>query len=325
MKKILIGVIISGLLLITGCQSSKNDFIAPIVEAQSKTNNVYNVDYDLIVTSEENTINVELTIENRDYEKIPLYTEGDDLFVVKLKDIKGNLVDQEKVKKEDRKEILNKEKVSWNVTFKTNMNKELNVETELLLKSGPYNKFKIADEIKNKPVYVWTKNSNFADISFAPKESKIYIYQDSNKKKQKEEFRFFNNNKVQSFSKEKGVTIYSQEDDGLYVYTSPDPVGDIDGTEFVEKKNMSLLIPYPIEKDVDWKVGNKKYVISDEDITVKTKLDEFKHCVEITETDGKTKRYYYYQKEVGLIKIKKARKFMTSKTELELIKVDNDE
>ncbi|MGF7535433.1 hypothetical protein AAGG74_17415 [Bacillus mexicanus] len=322
MKKILIGGMICGIFIVSGCQGNKNDFMAQTVEAQPKKTSIYNVDYDLNVTSEGSTINVEVTIDNKENKTIPLLTESNDLFDVKLKDRDGHLIDQTKIKKDGRKEILSKEKVSWSTSFKVNMNKEFNVEADLMLKSKPYNKYVLIDEIKDKPVYVWIKNSTDTDISFVPNEKAVYTYQTSDKKKQKEEFKFFNKNKVQSFSKEKGVTLYSQEDDGIYNFISPDPVGDIDGTDFISKENMSLLIPFPIEKGTTWSAGKKKYEITDTNVKVKTKLDDFKKCIEITEIDGKEKRYYYYQEKVGLVKIKKARKLMPSKTELELIEIE---
>jgi hypothetical protein len=322
LKKILIGGLFFNLLFVFGCQSEKHHQL-PVVEAEPKINE-YDVSYNLDVDSEGNKVNVQITIENNKNQAIPLLTKKGHLFAIELKKKDGYLLEKKFIDQEDRRQILRQEVVTWNVDFEANMDEELVVESDLLLESDKYHQYHIENDVQTKNVIVSTQEIETPHLSFAPNNKMVYTYKTNNDTEIKEEFKFFNGNKVQSFSKEKGVQIYSQESDGIYYFSSPDPVGDIDGTEFIEKENMRLMIPFPIVEGRTWTVGDIQYKLSDQNIKVKTPLGLFDNCVEVTEIKGKVKRYYYYHKEIGLLKVKRAKsKGMPSATELQLTKIED--
>lgn len=312
------------MLVLAGCESEKHDFNADIVNAEPKITN-YVTTYDLDVKSTENKIDVTLSMENGKEIALPLLTPEGHLFSILLTKQDGTILDKKYVEVEDRKQIQRQEKVSYDVELEANVDGEVFVQTELLLESGKYQTYDIKNKVQTEPVFVETEQINSPDVVFAPNKEVTYTYVTGKKKKSKEEFQHFNGSKIQSFSSTKGVQFYSKESDGVYYFSSPDPLGDIDGTEFIEKENMRLLIPLPLVEDKNWKVDKKTYILSEDDIRVKTRLGLFDHCIEVTEIDEKTNttRYYYYQEDIGLLKVKRAKnKKLPAKTEMELSKID---
>ncbi|MFP7487260.1 hypothetical protein SFC65_24185 [Priestia filamentosa] len=324
MKKAIVGSALCSVILVSGCQAVPHQF-TEVVEAQpSKDVKKYEVDYALTATSEQNKVNVEVTLENTNDDSFPLLMENHHLFEVRLEEKDGTLVDKRFIDETERKEILKKEKLNWNVTFEANMDKELIVKTNLLLHSNSTYNIGLPHKEKRASVYVKTKTLDTAPLSYIPMQDKIYTYKPINKEEYTEEVSFFNGNKLQTFSKQNGVTIYAQEPDGIYSLTVPDPYGDIDGTQFVTKDNMDLVIPLPVKQGQTWSKDKKNYRVSDSDVLVKTDMGFFKHCIEITETYKKNTRYYYYQKDIGLVKVKEAREVWPSKTILELTKLEDN-
>ena len=323
LKKLLIGCLALNFLIVSGCQSEKNYKQISVVEAKPEIN-VYDVSYRLDAYSEGRKVKVTVTIEINKDQPILLLTKNGHLFSIELKKKDGTLIERKIIDQKDRRQILKKEMVTWDIEFEGNMDEELIVKSDLLLKSKKYHHYNIENDVQTKTVTVSTPKLETNQISFTPNPNKevIYVYETNDNKKIKEEFRFFNGNKVQSFSKENGVQIYSQEPDGIYYFWSPDPIGDIDGTEFIEKKNMGLLIPFPIEEGKTWSVGDKQYKLSDQSVKVKTPLGLFNGCVEVTEKSKGTIKYYYYHKDIGLLKVKRKRKGLPSLTELQLIKIE---
>lgn len=309
--------LVCSILLVTGCESEKHHIDSQIVKAEPEIK-TYDVSYDLNVSSEENRVKVVLSINNSGDNPIPLITKDEKLFTVKLKDSDGTVIGEKSIKKEDRIQVLRNEEVDWYAEFEANMDKELIVEADIHLKSEEYQKINIEKKKQTEPVKVAAKKLDTSLLQFAPNDNVVYTYKVDKNSKFEKEYMFFTDNKVQSFSTENGVEIYSQESDGIYYLHSNDPVGDIDGTQYIEKEEMDLLIPFPIVEGTSWEVGSKKFVLSDENVKVRTSMDLFNDCIEITEVDGKEKRYYYYHKDIGLLKVKKARKGLPSKVELQL-------
>ncbi|MCK2000225.1 hypothetical protein MZM54_02340 [[Brevibacterium] frigoritolerans] len=324
MKRKISGFIFLGMLILAGCESEKHDFNADIVKAEPKKTN-YVTTYDLDVKSTENKIAVTLSMENGKENPLPILTPEGHLFSILLTKQDGAILDKKYVEVEDRKQIQRQEKISYDVDLEANVDGEVIVQTELLLKSDKYQTYDIQNKVQSESVLVETDQISSPDVAFAPNKEVTYTYATGKKKKIKEKFQHFNGNKVQSFSSEKGVQFYSKESDGVYYFSSPDPIGDIDGTEYIEKENMRLLIPLPLVEDKTWKVDKKTYILSEDDIKVKTRLGLFDHCIEVTEIDEKTKttRYYYYREDIGLLKVKRAKnKMLPSKTEMELTKIE---
>ena len=319
MKKILIGSLASSLLLISGCQIGEKNVDIPSVKANAEVNN-YNVTYDLKVLNEGNKIKVTLTMENNTIDPIPLLTSDGKLFSIKLKKKDGKLLDKEMIDQRDRKQILSKEKVSWDVAFEANLDDEVIIESDLLLKSKEYQKFHIKNEVQSEPVYASTEKIETPKIAYAPNKHLIYTYEAGKKGiEYTEDFKDFDGNKVQSFSKQKGVQIYSEEADGIYYLSSPDTIGDIDATKFIQKDGMNKIIPYPIIEGTTWTTGKKKYRLSDANLKVKTPYGLIDDCIEVTEVENKITRYYYYNKDIGLVKVKRQKsRFLPAKTEVQL-------
>jgi len=321
-KKILIGSLASSLLLISGCQVGEQHVSIPSVKADAEVKK-YDVNYDLDVHTEGNKVKVTIAMENKTNDPIPLVTNNGQLFSIKLLKKDGTVLEKEIIDQRDRKQILRKEKVSWEVEFEANIDDEVVVESDLLLKSKKYQKYNLESAVQKEPVIASTKKIETPKIAFAPDKKLIYTYEVGKKDGYiQQEFQNFDGNKVQSFSKQNGVRIYSQESDGIYYLSSSDSVGDIDATSFIQKDEMNKIIPYPLVEGTTWTVGKKKYRLSDTNLKVKTPLDTFENCIEVTEVDKKVTRYYYYQKDIGLIKIKRARsKFLPAKTELQLVEI----
>lgn len=321
-KKMLIGSLASSLLLISGCQVGEQHVNIPSVKADAEVKN-YNINYDLDVHTEGNKVKVTITMENKTNVPIPLVTNNGQLFSVKLLKKDGTALEKEIIDQRDRKQILRKEKVSWEVEFEANIDDEVVVESDLLLKSKKYQKYNLENAVQKEPVIASTKKIETPKIAFAPDKKLIYTYEVGKKEGYiQQEFQNFDGNKAQSFSEQNGVQIYSEESDGIYYLSSPDSVGDIDATKFIQKSEMDKIIPYPLVEGTTWTVGKKKYRLSDTDLKVKTPLDTFDNCIEITEIDKKVTRYYYYQKDIGLVKVKRARsKFLPAKTELQLVEI----
>lgn len=322
MKKIFIGGLVCSILLVSGCESEKKDISSLFGEVKAEPKvNLYDVTYDLKAVPDTNKVKVHISMENAEKSPIPLLTKDGNLFSVKLKQKDGKLIKEEIIQLEDRKQLLKNEMIYWDVEFEANIDEEVLVETDLLLKSEDYQKYDVEQKVKNVPVVLSTNKLDTYNVSFAPVENAIYTYKLNKKKKIREEFKFFNENKVQSFSEKDGVKIMSQESDGIYLLSIQDPVGDIDGTEFINKEDMQLMIPFPIEEGITWKNGDKKYTLSDTNVPIKTRLGIFENCIEIIELNKKEKRFYYYHKDIGLIQVKLARKGLPSKIEMELIKI----
>ncbi|MFB8425624.1 hypothetical protein ACFC4S_26765 [Priestia megaterium] len=322
MKKMLIGSLASSLLLISGCQVGEQHVNIPSVKADAEVKN-YSVNYDLDVHTEGNKVKVTISMENKTNNPIPLITNNNQLFSVKLLKKDGSVLEKEIIDQRDRKQILRKEKVSWEVEFEANLDDKVVVESDLLLKSKKYQKYDLENPVQKEPVIATTEKIETPKIAFAPDKKLIYTYEVGKKEGYiQQKFQNFDGNKVQSFSEQKGVQLYSQESDGIYYLSSPDSVGDIDATKFIQKNEMTKIIPYPLVEGTTWTVGKKKYGLSDANLKVKTPLDTFDNCIEVTEIDKKVTRYYYYQKDIGLVKVKRARsKFLPAKTELQLVEI----
>lgn len=314
--------LLCSVLLVAGCESEKHHIDSQIVKAEPEVK-TYDVSYDLNVSSEENKVKVVLSINNSEDNPIPLITKDEKLFTVKLKDSDGTVLSEKTVQKEDRIQVLRNEEVDWYTEFEANMDKELIVESEIHLESEEYQKINIEEKKQVEPVKVSAKKLDTTLLQFAPNDNVVYKYKVDKNTEIEKEYMYFTGNKVQSFSKESGVEIYSQESDGLYYLHSNDPVGDIDGTQFIGKEEMNLLIPFPIVEGTTWEVDSKNYILSDGNVKVRTTMDLFNDCIEITEIDGKEKRYYYYHKDIGLLKVKKVRKGLPSKVELQLDEIEN--
>lgn len=320
MKKTLLGsTACLSLLLASGCEIGDTHFEIPTVKAAPEVHQ-YNVNYNLNVTTSQNAINVTTTIENEKKQPIPLLLEDNKLFSIILKKEDGTILQRKYIIANSRKQIQRQEKVSWDVNLEENMDEKLIVEVKLLLKSNKYQQFQIAEQTKEEPIFVSTKRLEEKKVPYAPRNNLMYIYESGNgKQKYQEKVSFSNDSKIQSFSTLKGVQIYSQEDDGIYYLSSSDPFGDIDGTQFVNREDMNKIIPFPLIEGTSWKVGKLRYSLSNTNINVKTPLGLFKNCIEITESGEKVTRYYYYNKDIGLLKVlKRSNKSISSKTEFQL-------
>ena len=325
MKKLIIGCAAGSLLLVAGCSSSKDHFQYPEeVTASSVIENTYNVGYQLSVNADENKVHIAVSLENPLNVEMPLITdENGNLFDIRIEDSDGNIIEQFYLEKGARDSLANKEKTQWETTVDVNRDETITVHSKILLKSNEQTKYNLSNETQEVSVEVKTAQIARTSLMYTPKEPVDYIYKTKSDEEVVERFRYMNKNRIQSFTEEEGVKIYSNEADGLYVLVTGAATEDIDGTDYVETSEMDLLVPYYVEEGFEWIIDSKKYKLSDADVRVKTPYESYQGAVEITETDKKgNKKYLYFDKDVGLLKVKqKNKKQLVSKTVYELVDI----
>lgn len=324
MKKILIGCAAGSLLLTAGCSSAKHHFQYPESVTAEQVTNTYNLGYSLSVDAKENEVYIRVSLENPYDNEIPLMTDDEgNLFKIWVEDEEGKVIEQFSFEKGQREALAGKEKANWETTIDVNRDETVTVHSKVLLESTEQNQFVFEQQEQKVPVEVSTLQIATTSLNFTPREASDYIYETANEEKVIETFKYINGNRIQSYSKEDGVRIYSNEEDGLYVLSTNAATEDIDGTEYADISEMDLVIPYPAKEGYEWEINNKKYKVTDEEVRVKTPYKLFKEAVEVTETDKKgNKKYLYFHKDVGLVKAKqKNKKQLISKTIYELVDI----
>ncbi|MED2737317.1 hypothetical protein [Bacillus toyonensis] len=325
MKKLYLTCIACGIVL-AGCEPEENNFpIAnEVVKAESSIN-FLKVPYKMSAITKDNDVNVQLSLENNNSFPIPILLADQNLFSVKLKKEDGTVVEEQLIERDPQRDMIQKqEKLEWNVHFKGGSNERLVVETQLLLKGDNDNKIELVNEVQTKHIKVNPLINDIYPVSFAPNKEKRYEYQtEDGTVVSTEVFKIFNKNKIQSVIENNGLNIISIEGDGIYKKNITDSADEVDITDSILKEDMEKILPMPITKGISWDVNNKHYILSEESIKVATPIGDFEDAVEVTEIDGDSKKFYYYQKDIGLIKVKKYIDDSTAaQTEMQLAKIE---
>ncbi|WP_088361793.1 hypothetical protein [Bacillus cereus] len=325
MKKLYLTCIACGVIL-GGCEPEKNNFpIAnEVVKAESKIKTL-KVSYNLAAITKDNDVNVQLSLENDSSFSIPILGEDQNLFSIKLKKEDGTVLEEKFIEKDPQRKMINKqEKLEWSVHFKGGSNERLVVESQLLLKGDNSNMLELIDEVQTRHIRVKPLVVDTFALTFAPNKDKRYEYQaEDGTLISSEVFTIFNKNKVQSVVENSGLNVISIEDDGIYKKNIPESAEEVDITDSILKEDMEKILPMPISKGASWDVDNKHYTLSEEAIKVSTPIGDFEDAVEVTEIDGDIKKFYYYQKDIGLIKVKKyIDESSPAKTEMQLAKIE---
>lgn len=312
----------------TGCEKPKTAFIEP-VEADTIVREYSDVNLSADVSPNKKEVQVLIELENRSDEEIPLNTNEGNLFLVVLKNEKGEEVLRQTVKNSERNKLMPKEKALWEALLPIELYGSIAVDVELLLKDSKNVMYSLENTKVQETAYI-EEPAKIEKKPFIPMEPLQYTYKTNSKKEpiKKEEFLFMETGYAQSRDKDHGVSVYELRKDGLYVLRADDPIGDIN---FIEEakgiKTKELVLKMPAKVGEKWKKNKAEYKIVSVSEEVKTAFKTFEGAVKVEIREGKNLWYSYYHEDYGFIKMESVMKNSKNKkqsvrSELELKSVE---
>lgn len=254
------------------------------------------------VTLDEETVKGTFILGNEATEEMPLYTQNGKLIRYKIVDDTGMTIAEGIVDEKSRTTLQAKEEVQYAFEFSIREAKgsAVTIYANLLL------------ENKNLESYVKSELETSIDVqlsnktAYIPGKTVTYTYLKPNdEQSQKETYAYFEKGYIQKNSELTGISVYSVEEDGIYlVYNDPEKLelNEANVISKVDKTMKQKVLPIPMKKGQTWTNDNIYYSVLDTAQTVTTPAGTFTDVAEVKMESSPEVRLYYSEKN-GLVEV----------------------
>jgi hypothetical protein len=292
---------------ITGCskESPKIPEQKPVEQQQKKE--VSPRDYKglklgVVETVKDGNMHVKFSLENTTNDTIPLNYDADNLIKVTLNGEDGNVAYEGFVTEKKRKSILPFEELEWEQDIPVKVSGDYTLSLELSVKDTEKEKYTKEELLLQKTIEVELKES--AEMQFLPKEPVTYTYNSPGQNGQvmTEEYKYFEDNYIQSENTMTGTNVYYVDKTGLflvrmdYVEAGGNVISDVKNNE------KDLLLKFPVQSGTKWDSNGQSYVVISSGETVTTTMGKLNNVVKVKTNNG-SDVFMYYHKDYGLVKV----------------------
>lgn len=247
----------------------------------------------------EETLTVKTVIKNQSEQEIPLHYETNHFASISL--ATEEKVVQEVVLPFDQDSLKAKEEVVFETSYiLPNVDQEYVVKAHVYLEDKEQWRYKKEELTAVEAV----RKEKSQELVFLPKEKVTYVYENKRNEaitKKEVTFLHFKDGFVQSVDTALGTTIYYVDQKGIYTAYKHDRVMEKNLIGNVDY-NKQLVLSFPIKQGTNWELEGVRYEITALDQTVVTPFEAFHDVIEVTSDFG-TGMKYFYQKDIGLLKV----------------------
>lgn len=254
-----------------------------------------NLDYEWI---DKENLNLNIDVVNEDLNEIPFKLENENFLKISFLDKNKKLIKEKIVKIGDRNIIQPGEKINLEENFSFEEKyPEMKIKYELLFLESE-EMYYIKDEISKER----TIPGNRKNLTYLPNEKMRYVYKDFEIGKNiNEDFKYFEEDMVQSLDSNGKTTIYKKTPSSLSIVYENDANkltnNIINNIEIDEKP----LLKFPVKVGESWYLDEDEFIIESNSETVETPYYNFTNVVLVKNIDEKID--YYIHHKIGIIQI----------------------
>jgi predicted small lipoprotein YifL len=311
MKKKMLTTLLAAILVVSlsACGKDENKVppspsaeVTPSETPQTQDVLYSHIAFELSTSMENGTIKGEFSIENQNNEVMPLSLKDGNLISYQIHNEAGEVLSEKTIDEATRTKLQPKETITYNFSYDIaeEMTGEISVTAKLLLVD--------ADHVKYDDSLLSAKSSvKIAQkLVWFPNEAKTYVYSNPTSESTfKESYSYFKDGLVQKNSELTGISVYSEDERGMYlVHSDPNQIV-LDAPNVLENFTITekhKWLNLPISVGDGWLDGDAKYDILAVDKTVETPAGTFNDVIEVQMTKGNVVKLYY-AKGVGLIQV----------------------
>lgn len=302
-------MITSCMIILSGCQKEEKVSVIetntpPAVDQVEEIKDIVyeGISFNVEAKMEGETMKGNFTIQNTGNKSLPFYIGDAKIVTYEVQDDSGITLVKGEVKEEERTSLQAKEKISYPFEVKIK-----DIESDIVTVRADLNLVnKEHETYTKKELKVESQVQIPVTFTYLPDKETTYVYVDpSHEQTQKERYAFFKNGSVQKNSELTGVSVYTEDKDGVYlIYNNPDEIelnaeNVLGKVTYGEKQKILAL---PAEKGKKWSSGGNSYEILSTDQTLTTPAGTYNSVIEVKMMNSNEVRLYY-AKGVGLIEV----------------------